>query len=281
VDTAVGDFLKNRRARLLPADVGLPPRVARYSGAGLRREDVAQLASVSVDYYTRLEQGRAGAVSDAVLDAVADALRLSAVERAHLRHIARPPADENPQDVGDGSPHDRLLSALTHLPALVIDCAMDVVAANPLAVEVFGLGPDGSGVPVNLAERAVDDAGPGSVVEDQERVASAAVGYLRYQAGLRPGHPRLTAVVDGLHARSALFRALWADQTVRYATSLRVRVDHASGGSLHLRNRWLTDPQDTGIAIVYYLPDDDAETERRLDALAGALAANGPAPAPH
>src|SRR5689334_3215654 len=132
--TTLGEFLRSRRARLRPQDLGLQPLPTRRRVPGLRREEIAQMAGVSVDYYVRLEQGRGINVSDAVLDAVANALHLAEDERAHLHNLARPARSPRrstpPQPLRPQLPH--LLDAVPDLPPLVVRRRTDALAWNPL-----------------------------------------------------------------------------------------------------------------------------------------------------
>lgn len=135
----LGEFLRSRRARLRPEDVGMQPLPTRRRVPGLRREELAQLAGVSVDYYVRLEQGRGSHVSDAVLDAVANALRLADDERAHLRDLARPRrAARRPAPPRQVRPQLRqLLTAMSDVPAFVVGRRTDVLAWNALGAALI------------------------------------------------------------------------------------------------------------------------------------------------
>lgn len=139
MDGDLGDFLRSRRARIRPEEVGLPSH-GRRRVPGLRREEVAQLAGVSVDYYIRVEQGRGPSVSDAVLDAIARVLRLDETERAHLHAVARPRRQRG--RAAAPAPRVRpgvqvLLDGMDHSPAFVMNHRMDILAWNALADAVF------------------------------------------------------------------------------------------------------------------------------------------------
>ncbi|MBO2456176.1 helix-turn-helix domain-containing protein [Actinomadura violacea] len=137
----LGAFLRMRRARVTPQSVGLPAG-SRRRVPGLRREELAHLAGVSVEYYQRLEQGRATRPSDAVLDAIARVLGLTDIERAHLDALARPPRRAAPGAAAAGAPPElrRMLDLMDRVPALVIDDMFGVPAANPLAARLFAAG---------------------------------------------------------------------------------------------------------------------------------------------
>ncbi len=245
---------------------------------GLRREDVAALANVSVDYYTRLEQGRAGAVSDAVLDAIGRALRLDAVQREHLGRLARPvhPIDgAAPRPLGED--HRLLLDTLTAAPAIAIDAAMDVLEANALAVELFGIRSSGA-APVNAARLAFADGVTAGRIRNREVVAAASVAHLRYQSARVPEDGRISAVVDELSASSEEFRVLWAQQDVRGASSIEIVIDHPEVGSLELRNLWLVSPLEPETMIVVYLAREGSAAADTLARLSARIAARIAAP---
>lgn len=264
VDSDLGAFLKGRRARLSPEQVGLPIRIGRTRVSGLRREDVAALASVSVDYYTRLEQGRAGAVSDAVLDAVARALRMNQIEREHLGRLARPRRAAPPAtEPSLGGEYVLLLHALRDVPALAIDAAMDILAVNELAREVFGIDLSNEVRP-NAARLAFAVSSVSGRIRNREDVAAAALAHLRYESGRRPTEPRIAALVDELSRASEEFRRLWEQQDVRGASSIEITVEHPAVGVLELQNLWLAAPLQPDITVIVYLARQGSETARKL-----------------
>lgn len=214
----IGSFLKARRAALDPAELGLPDGVSRRRVRGLRREEVAQLAGISVDYYTRIEQGRAHAISDSVLDAIARALRLSGGEVTYLRNVAvprRPGADDcRPAASGPSQtvrPEIRqLLDAMdTTVPAMVIGRGLDILAWNTLggrfAFDLEALAPDRR----NTALLVFLDPVARALHPDWEAKAVEVVGNLRADSGRHPDDPRICAVVNELLDHSADFRRLW------------------------------------------------------------------------
>ncbi|XVS61593.1 helix-turn-helix transcriptional regulator [Actinosynnema sp. CA-299493] len=219
----LGDFLRARRGRLRPRDVGLEPG-GRRKVTGLRREELALLAGLSTDYYQRIEQGREVRPSDDVLDALAGALGLGDEERRHLftlAHAARRPvparADRRPDRVPDST---RRLLRVTDTPAVVLGRHLDLLDWNPMAEALLG---DPAGYPpdrLNMLLLLFDDALTGQrSCPDWERQALDYIGMMRAAVATDPTHPRATAVVGELSIRSAEFRRLWARHDVRDSVS--------------------------------------------------------------
>jgi hypothetical protein len=221
----LGDFLRARRNRLRPADVGLEPG-GRRKVTGLRREELALLAGLSTDYYQRMEQGREVRPSDDVLDAIAGALGLDDDERRHLFTLARAarrpvPArvDRGPERVPDGT---RRLLRVMDTPAVVLGRHLDLLDWNPLAEALLG---DPDGCPpdrLNMLLLMFDDARTGErTCPDWERQALDYIGMMRAAVAADPAHPGATAIVGELSIRSAEFRRLWARHDVRVQVSGR------------------------------------------------------------
>ncbi|MER6564226.1 helix-turn-helix transcriptional regulator, partial [Streptomyces sp. NPDC001027] len=213
----VGAFLRTRRARLAPKDVGLPT-YGRRRVPGLRREELALLAGVSVAYYTRLEQGDGGNVSAQILDSIARALRLSDDEHAHLTHLAKPkPGRKEP-----AAPARQVRPALQHLldsfdgvPAYVVGRRTDILAWNRMAAAVFGDWAQLSARERNWSRLVFLRPECRDLYVDWEQKASDVVGFLRMDAGCHPEDPQLSALVSELSMRSAQFRRLWAAHDVK------------------------------------------------------------------
>lgn len=194
----LGEFLRSRRARLKPDEVGLPMYGERRRVPGLRREELAQLAGLSVDYYVRFEQGRSDNVSDAIIDAVASALRLDRAERAHLHNLARgvraSTHTEPAQEVRPGLL--RLLDAIKDTPAYIVGRRTDILAWNPLFARLT----------VDLDALSAEERNKAWLVFRNEDVRSRyvsweskardVVAYLRMDLGRHPGvrHAHLAAV---------------------------------------------------------------------------------------
>ncbi|RKT17097.1 helix-turn-helix protein [Streptomyces sp. 1114.5] len=290
MENTLGDFLRSRRARILPEEVGLPSH-GRRRVQGLRREEVAQLAGVSVDYYVRLEQGRGGSASDAVLTAVARVLRLDEVEAAHLRSLVRPPkepaAGARAQGRGRGRggqpvrPGTRLLlDLMTGVPAFVLGRRMDVLAWNALGDAVNGFsarraaGPEG--LP-NQARHAFLDPAAREFYRQWDAVAAETVSYLRRDAGLHPEDPELGALVGELSLRSEEFGRLWADHLVREKTHGAKQVRHPLVGDLDLGYETLAVNGSPDQLLVVYTAPVGSPTAQKL-ALLGSWTAPGAAP---
>jgi PAS domain-containing protein len=255
-------FLRAMRARLRPEEVGLPSGGRRRT-PGLRRQEVAQLASVSIDWYIRLEQGRVGTPGTAVLDAVAQALRLSPAEHQHLHLIARgqaPVAPHVPAPVGASL--RMLLDGMPLIPAYVVDFRLDVLARNDAAAALFGE-KFGTGAAANVAELLFLDPHVRGVQLDWARVAGETVGNLRANLARHPGDARLRQLVALLRDRSADFRAWWEDHTVKQRAHGTKRIAHPAVGQLTVCYDFLATLQGSDQCLVAVTPADPA-TERSL-----------------
>jgi transcriptional regulator with XRE-family HTH domain len=270
MDNDLGGFLQSRRARIRPAEVGLPEH-GRRRVPGLRREEVAQLAGVSVDYYIRLEQGRGQNVSDSVLTAVGRVLRLDATEQAHLHDLARPAtarrtAAAAPRQVV--RPGLRLLlDAMTGTPAFVLGRRMDVLAWNALADAVADFSRK-SPAELNQARQVFLDPTAPTCYPDWAAVAAETVAYLRLDAGRHPDDPALAALVGELSLRSEEFRRLWADHLVKEKTYGVKRLVHPLAGELEFGYETLALPGDPDQLLVAYTVTPGSPTAERLALLA-------------
>ncbi|WP_406014621.1 helix-turn-helix transcriptional regulator [Streptomyces sp. NBC_00984] len=276
MDADLGDFLRSRRARIQPEDVGLQA-YGRRRVPGLRREEVAQLAGVSVDYYIRLEQGRGPSVSDAVLDAIARVLRLDETEHTYLYTVARPKSRASaPASSQRVRPGLRLvLDSLTAAPAFVLGRRMDVLAWNALGDAVVGF----SRMPVaerNMPRQVFLEPAARKLYPDWAAVAAETVAYLRLDAGLHPDDKRLATLVGELSLKSDDFRRLWADHQVKSKTYGVKRIDHPVAGELVLPYETLGAAGDPGQCLVVYTPEPGSETAERVALLASWAAAPAP-----
>jgi transcriptional regulator with XRE-family HTH domain len=229
-DNALGDFLRASRARVSPESAGLPGGRGRRVD-GLRREEVAALAGVSVDYYVRLEQGRERRPSPQVIAALARVLGFDRDERLHLARLA---GAMPPVAFGDArrevSPALRaLIDAWPHSPAIVFDVAYDPLAHNPLGAALFA--PFGS---ANLTLSVFLDPAAREFYTDWADTARSTAGSLRHAQARMPGDARVAEVIDILTASSAEFRALWADPFVVGKTVTTKRLRHPGVGPLVL-----------------------------------------------
>ncbi|WP_406334193.1 helix-turn-helix domain-containing protein [Streptomyces sp. NBC_00203] len=219
----IRDFLATRRAKITPEQVGLPTS-GRRRVSGLRREEVAVLAGVSTEWYTRLEKGHINGVSEDVLDAVAGALQLDDDERTYLFDLARAaqPSSRTPRrrKAVDVPPRVQwLLDSMTLSAALVTNGRLDIVAANALARALFAPlfdseTTDARGRP-NFARYWFLDRGAPDFVADWDGALGATVALLRAEAGRYPHDKALRELIGELCTMSAEFRTLWADHDVR------------------------------------------------------------------
>lgn len=274
MDGDLGDFLRSRRARIQPEEVGLAS-YGRRRVPGLRREEVAQLAGVSVDYYIRLEQGRGPSVSDAVLDAIARVLRMDETEHSYLRAVARPPKKGGPRRTASRVRPgiQLLLDSMERTPAFVLGPGMEVLAWNALGDALLGF----SRMPParrDIARQLFLEPGGRDLYPDFAAVAAQTVAHLRLSAGARPDDPALRDLVGELSLKSEDFRRLWADHQVKACMYGVKRVQHPVAGLLTLPYESLTLPEAPDQTLVVYTPEPGSETAERL-ALLGSWASTG------
>jgi transcriptional regulator with XRE-family HTH domain len=272
----LGEFLKSRRDRLDPEDAGVDT-FGRRRVPGLRREEVAQLAGVSVDYYVRLEQGRAAHPSESVLDAIARALRLDDVERAHLHGLARPsPARRRPPQRERVRPGlQRLLERLDGVPAFVLGRRMDILAWNRLGAALHagfdGLPPRER----NMARILFLDPAARDHYPEWDKVARETVGVLRRLAGRHPEDPRLAELVGELSMKSEPFRRWWAAGDVREKTHGRKLIRHPIVGDIELDYETLALPDAPDQLLVTYTAAAGSPSETSLALLMSWAATEG------
>ncbi|WP_020126114.1 helix-turn-helix transcriptional regulator [Streptomyces sp. 303MFCol5.2] len=277
----LADFLRGRRERITPADVGLPAGSRRRT-PGLRREEVAQLAFISTEYYTRLEQARAPHPSREVLAQIARALRLSDAERDHLHHLAGTPPGPPPgpsrevrQSIVD------LLHRLPQAAAIVLSATYEVIAWNDLAAALLE---DFSALPRrdrNLVRRAFLEPRRGGTrlfsVSGADEFARTAAQHLRGAAGRYPGDPELTALIGELLTGSAEFAELWAAHEVTARPTLCKTFDHPLVGLVTV-NCDVLDITDRDQRVVIYTaaPGSPSEEALRLLSVVGTQRMNVP-----
>ena len=257
----LGDFLRTRRARLQPQDVGLPD-YGRRRVPGLRREELAQLAGVSVDYYVRLEQGRDIQPSDSVLDAIATALRLDDAERAHLFTLVRPRKRARRRPTERVRPAVRDLVERMEFPAFVLGRRMDVLAHNALAAALLS----GMREP-NMLRYTFLDEGARSVYPEWDAVAADGVAFLRLTAAEDPDDVQLVELIGELSLHSEEFRKLWARHDVKSKTFGVKRFEHPQVGPLELHYESLK-LADAGQTLVTYTAPRNSASETALELLA-------------
>ncbi|MFG1993250.1 helix-turn-helix transcriptional regulator [Actinoplanes sp. NPDC048988] len=263
---ALGDFLRKCRTSMSPAVVGItePPSGRRVRG--LRREEVAQLAGVSVDYYTRLEQGRHTSPSDSVLDALSRVFQLDPAARAHLADLARPPRPH-----ADPLPPQRvrpamwqLIASMTDHPAFIVGRRTDVLASNALARALLT---DWDRLPPrerNYTRWVFLDPAAREVFLDWPAVAADVVGTLRFYAGRHPDDPRLAELVGELTIKSADFRTWWNAHQVHERTHGTKHMTHPAVGPITLRYEALSLPGDPDQTLFLYTTDPGSPSADNL-----------------
>lgn len=262
-------FLRSRRERLSPQDSGLPPSTKRRRTPGLRREEVAQLAGVSVDYYVRLEQGRKLRPSTAVLEALARALQLEPDEYRHmvtLLNHAPSVTPRPPQRVRPGVL--RLLERLDPTPGFVLGRRMDVLAWNRMAAALLG---DFGALPPsrrNMIWLLFLHPPSRSLYVNWAANARESIAHLRAASGRHPNDPGIAELVAELSAKSAEFRELWARHDVREKGHGRKVLDHPDVGRLELEYETLRLHDDDDQFLVTFTAEADSPSQAALDLLA-------------
>jgi transcriptional regulator with XRE-family HTH domain len=264
------EFLRSRRARVTPAAAGLPLLPGPRRVPGLRREEVAQLAGVSVDYYVRLERGRTAGVSESVLDGVARALQLNELERTHLFTLAKPsrsrPRPLPPQQVRPGL--RLVVDSMTDVPVLVLGRRLDVLAANPLARALFT---DFDALPPhfrNMARLVFLHDHVRSLCTDWRAAAQGIVANLRLYAGRYPHDPALAELVGDLSVQDPDFRRWWADHDVNQHTFGVRHCHHGLVGDLELGYEAFTPADDPEQTLWVSTVEPGSVSEERLKVLA-------------
>ncbi|MER6975963.1 helix-turn-helix transcriptional regulator [Streptomyces carpinensis] len=268
----IREFLVTRRAKLRPEDTGLPDFGGIRRVPGLRREEVALLAGVSVEYYTRLERGGLAGVSDSVLDALVRALQLDEAEREHLFDLARAAAPA-PKTLrkkrGQVSPSlQRLLDGMTGTPAFIRNGRLDILAINALGQMLYSEAFVSSERPVNLARFCFLDEGAHRLYPDWQKAAETSVALLHTEAGRDPANGQLTELVGELSTRSEEFRTLWARHDVRLHRTGYKEFRHPAVGELRLSFDALTLPAEQGLTLTAYSAEPNTPSEPRMRALA-------------
>ncbi|MET9765678.1 helix-turn-helix transcriptional regulator [Streptomyces sp. NPDC006372] len=269
----IREFLRTRRARITPEQAGLVPHGGARRVPGLRREEVAQLAGVSVDYYIRLERGRTQGISETVLEAVARALQLDDTERAHLFDLAQPTAARarRKRPLAPQRVHPVLYRTLDSLdvPAVVQGRRTDVLAANKLAHTLYT---DFEARPRrerNFARFVFLDEAARSLYADWDQVAGDCLAMLRLYAGRHPDDPQLTELIGELSLHSDTFRRMWADHDVQAHTSGTKRLHHPIAGDLTLDYLVLAVEGDPEQTLTIYTPEPASPSAEALALLAG------------
>ncbi len=270
--TEIREFLTTRRARITPDQVGLPMYGENRRVPGLRREEVALLAGVSVDYYTRLERGNTNGVSDSVLDALARALQLDEAERSHLFDLARaagPAAASRPRRAVKQRVRpavQRILDAMTQAPAFIRNGRLDILAANQLGYALYctHLSP---GRPANTARFVFLDGRSEDFYDDWDHVADEVVAILRSEAGRNPYDRDLSNLIGELSTQSETFRGKWAAHNVRHHDTGTKRLHHPVVGDVELTYEAMNLSADTGLTMFAYTAEPGTKSEQALQLL--------------
>ena len=269
----IRDFLISRRARITPEQAGLPAYGGNRRVSGLRREEVAMLAGVSVDYYIRMERGNARGVSDSVLENLARALHLDEAERAHLYDLARAAnngarAPRRPARQQVRPAVQRLLDAMTMAPVYVRNGRMDVLAANRLGRALFAPLFGSPAKPTNMARFIFLDPAAPAFYQEWDRLASDTVALLRAEAGRNPTDRGLSDLIGELSTRSDIFRIRWADHNVRQHRSGIKHFHHPVVGDISLAYESLELVADPGLVLNGYSAEPGSASQDALNLLA-------------
>lgn len=273
IEPELRGFLRSRRARITPEQAGLPPQPGARRVPGLRREEVARLAGVSVDYYVRLERGRSRNVSDVVLKAIARTLRLDDTERDHLFALARParPDSDPAPDQRMRPAMQRILEGLTDSPALAVGRRWDVLGANRLARALYT---DFDALPPrdrNIARYMFLDESTRTLFADWAYEARRTVAGLHLYAGRHPDDRALADLVGELSAQDPDFRRWWAEHHVFRRTFGTKRLRHPLVGDITLQYEAMAPTGDPDQLLGVYTAEPGSPSEQALQRLARTL----------
>ncbi|QYI96298.1 helix-turn-helix transcriptional regulator [Curtobacterium flaccumfaciens pv. flaccumfaciens] len=275
------DFLSSRRSRITPEQAGVETFGTRRRVTGLRREEVARLAGVSIDYYTRLERGNLQGVSDSVLDAIGRALQLDPAEQEHLRDLSQH-QNETPRRAGRVVPVaavrpelQYLLDVVTDAPAMIINNRQDIVAANALGFAMHSDLVAAPARPMNFSRFIFLDPQARNFYQDWQRAAHTNVAILRREAGRTPNDKDLAALIGELSMRSDDFRGLWAAHDVRRHYAGVKSFRHSVVGPLELHFQTLELAEDPGLSLTIYPATPGSPTADALRVLASWAATEG------
>jgi transcriptional regulator with XRE-family HTH domain len=278
VDAAneLSEFLTGRRAKVTPEQVGLRS-YGRRQVPGLRREEVASLAGVSVEYYKRLERGNASGASDSVLDALADALQLDDAERAHLFDLARAASPVPSRRTRRAGPQkvrpvvQRIVDSIGS-PATVSNMRADYLTASALGRALYAPLFESREQPPNSARFTFLDTAAQQFFTDWEKAAKDLVAALRSEAGRNPHDRALTDLVGELSMRSEPFRKWWATHDVRYHQTGRKRLHHPIVGDLELEYEVMEVAAESGLRLAVFSAEPGTHSAEALDLLASWVA---------
>lgn len=266
---ALGAFLRSRRDGLTPAQAGIAAFPGPRRVPGLRKEELAVLAGLSPDHYSRLEQGRQPTITDDVVESLSRALQLDEVEQAHLRDLAAPAARRRRASPGIAQRPDpgmlRLMAALDHVPALLLGRRAQVLARNGMLTAVLGSAMEPGS---SFLRWLFLDPEARLRIANWADFAGAAVGAMRYEVGRHPDDRLLLAQVDELRRGDPDVARWWNDQRVTFRTSVPKRIAHPTAGPLSFGVESVVGPHDPEQRLVVYTVEPDSTTARMLPLLA-------------
>lgn len=265
------EFLSTRRARITPEQAGLPAYGGNRRVPGLRREEVAMLAGVSVDYYVRLERGNLAGASDGVLDALAGTLKLDDAEREYLFDLARaagPARQRRKPSTSALRPAVQQVLDAIETPAWVRNGRFDIVAMNRMGRALYAPLLDDPRRPVNTARFAYLNPKAHEFFRDYDQIVNDSAAMLRMEAGRTPHDPDLIQLIGELSTQSELFRERWASRDVKHHRSGRKRLHHPVVGDLELDYETMELPSEPGFRLNVYTAPADSPTADALQLLA-------------
>ncbi|MCU1480414.1 MAG: family transcriptional regulator [Subtercola sp.] len=268
----IREFLSSRRARITPEQAGLPAYGGNRRVPGLRREEVAMLTGVSVDYYVRLERGNLAGASQSVLDALARTLRLDEAEREYLFDLARaaaPVRTARPIPAPSVRPAVlQILEAVSDAPAWVRNARHDILASNPMGRALYSPVFDDPRRPVNTTRFTYLNPAARQFWRDYDKIANDAAAMLRLEAGRNPHDPGLITLIGELSTQSEVFRQRWASRDVMHHRSGVKRIHHPVVGDLDLNFESLELPSEPGLVMNVYTAPAGSPTADALKVLA-------------
>lgn len=276
----ISEFLRSRRARLTPDEAGIQTYGLNRKVSGLRREEVAMLAGVSVDYYTRIERGNIGGASASVIEALSRALKLTDVERDHLIRLAQLSENRRPAKPVSHAvrPQNQLmLDAVVDSPAYIGNARMDVVATNALGAALYSPVLESPVSGGNLARHVFLDPSAVAYWKNWTKIAEDSAASLRSAAGRFPNEPQLQQLIGELVSKSEYFRALWGKQNVYRHGVGEKAINHPAVGELTLGYEALIFANDDYLKLVIYTFEPNSPTAERIRLLGSLSAAPHPA----
>lgn len=261
---ALSAFLRDRRDRLTPASVGLTVYPGRRRVPGLRREELAQLAGVSPDYYSKLEQGRQATVSTEVLRALATALQLDEVETRHLHDLAAPAESSGPEPQVPDPGLQQVMAALDHVPVILLGRSGEILAGNALVRAVLSLAPSDGSMFHYLFQNPVAR----ERIVNWSQFAAASVAGLRRDAARRPWDSTLARLIEELRSSEPEFSRWWDDHEVQeFSRTIKI-IQHPAAGTLQFGIEFLNTPGSPDQNLIVYTVEPESSTARVLPILA-------------